>query len=143
VKVNHNISDSKFPLVKTWLDVNSDELEYTGEYVFQSNNGGCSVTFIENGIGTLRFRDNTTYVGHFHNGKRQGRGQLIDSKKRVLEQGIYDNIKLTNGWYVIWDSDGQCRRFDINHNYMPDMTDFQNALDKMSIRISMLENKTS
>jgi len=61
----------------------SHDVKGLGQYSCERKDGYC------NGNGTLYFNDGKKYVGEFKDGMRTGKGKLLDSKDKVLSDGLW------------------------------------------------------
>lgn len=69
----------------------SHDVKGLGQYSCERKDGYC------NGKGTLYFNDGKKYVGEFKDGMRTGKGKLLDSKDKVLSDGLWAENKFLDG----------------------------------------------
>lgn len=95
-----------------------------------------------NGRGKYTCTNGDIYKGMFKDDTLNGRGKRIDSKRRLLEHGIYKSGKLTHGIIYIWEDNGTCTKIDTNGNVIqPNITHIEDKIKALTEMIHEIQTK--
>ena len=112
-----------------------------GDQLIEIDDG--EIATIENGYltgkGKITFSSGNILEGEFKDNKLNGNGKKLDSKKRYIERGTYENGKLVVGIRYLWNDDGTCYKFDVQGNIIQD--NIADIRDKLGVLTKLLSEK--